>query len=87
MSQPVEPVEPVEPVRAAGLGRSSAGSRIAIDRVACTGHGICARILPDDIGLDEWGYPILRRPGGSTVSERDATVAVKLCPARALFRA
>jgi ferredoxin len=64
--------------------RPVAGTRIAVDRVACTGHGICAQLLPDDFALDEWGYPIVRQ---ATVSDSDAAIAVKLCPARALYRA
>lgn len=34
-------------------------AKIAVDRVRCTGHGICAQTLPDSITLDEWGYPIV----------------------------
>ena len=39
---------------------------LAVDRIACTGHGICAGLLPDEVGLDEWGYPVVSpagRPG------------------------
>lgn len=57
--------------------------RIAVDRVLCTGHGICAQTLPGAITLDEWGYPIIRHEA----MEADAgALAVKLCPARALYR-
>jgi ferredoxin len=56
--------------------------RIAVDRVLCTGHGVCAQTLPGAIVLDEWGYPIIRR---DTAGSEAATLAVKLCPARALF--
>jgi ferredoxin len=34
-------------------------SRIRVDPIACTGHGICAELLPDLIRLDDWGYPII----------------------------
>jgi ferredoxin len=64
--------------------RASDRVKIAVDRVACTGHGICAQLLPGDFALDEWGYPIVRQ---ATVPEADAAIAVKLCPARALYRA
>jgi ferredoxin len=30
---------------------------LVVDRIACTGHGICASLLPDAVTLDEWGYP------------------------------
>ena len=32
---------------------------IAIDRIACDGHGLCAELLPELIELDDWGYPIV----------------------------
>ena len=33
--------------------------RLRVDPIACTGHGICAELLPEMIYLDDWGYPIL----------------------------
>ena len=33
--------------------------RLRVDPIACTGHGICAELLPEMIRLDDWGYPIL----------------------------
>ena len=57
-------------------------ARVAVDRVLCTGHGVCAQTLPGAIMLDQWGYPILRQEG---VEPGAATLAVKLCPARALY--
>jgi ferredoxin len=32
---------------------------IAVDRIKCDGHGLCAEILPEVIRLDDWGYPIV----------------------------
>lgn len=57
-------------------------ARIGVDRVLCTGHGICARTLPEAILLDEWGYPIVV---SDAVPPANAKLAVKLCPARALY--
>lgn len=57
-------------------------ARIAVDRVRCTGHGICAQTLSGSITLDEWGYPIV---GNDRVDPAQAMLAVKLCPARALY--
>lgn len=34
-------------------------SRLRVDPIACKGHGVCAEMLPELVGLDEWGYPIL----------------------------
>jgi ferredoxin len=33
--------------------------RLRVDPIACTGHGICAELLPEMIRLDDWGYPII----------------------------
>jgi ferredoxin len=55
--------------------------RLGIDRVACTGHGICAQTLLGAVVLDEWGYPIVVT---DQVDPAAAAAALKLCPARAL---
>lgn len=62
--------------------------RLHIDRTRCDGHGSCAELLPELLGLDEWGFPIARG------SDRDPTIprslddhavrAVKACPLMAL---
>lgn len=56
--------------------------RIAVDRVLCSGHGVCAQTLPGLVVLDEWGYPVV---GTEPVDPEAGTLAVKLCPARALY--
>ncbi|MEU3290075.1 ferredoxin [Streptomyces longwoodensis] len=33
---------------------------LRIDRIACTGRGLCGGLLPKLIDLDEWGYPVLK---------------------------
>ncbi|HEX9032430.1 MAG TPA: ferredoxin [Streptosporangiaceae bacterium] len=58
--------------------------RLAVNPIACTGHGICAEMLPELIGLDEWGYPILAdQPVPHQLSSL-ARRAVRLCPTLAL---
>jgi ferredoxin len=57
-------------------------TRLVIDRVACTGKGVCARIQPDAITLDEWGYPLI---DASRVDPALIDRTVKMCPARALY--
>ena len=57
--------------------------RIAVDRVACTGHGVCAMLLPRQIELDEWGYPVLL---DDRAAPDEAAAAVTWCPARAVYR-
>ena len=58
--------------------------QLRVNPIDCTGHGLCAELLPELIALDEWGYPVLARgpvPGGL---ERQARRAVTDCPALAL---
>ena len=58
--------------------------RLAVNSIACTGHGICAELLPELIRLDEWGYPIV---AARQVPHELASLsrrAVRLCPTLAL---
>lgn len=63
----------------------AAHSSVVVDRIRCSGHGICAQTLPGAVTLDEWGYPTLT-PSGTRepVTRAEADVAIALCPARAL---
>lgn len=68
--------------------------KLAIDPIACTGHGLCADLLPELIELDEWGYPIIRDsvPPGLAMHARRAvnacpTLALRLSRVTALSRA
>jgi ferredoxin len=56
---------------------------LRVDPIACTGHGLCADLLPERIELDEWGYPLIRGdvPPGLA---RHARRAVRACPSLAL---
>jgi ferredoxin len=58
--------------------------RVVVDRIACTGHGLCAELFPEHFALDEWGYPVesTDRITGSRL--RHARRAVAACPALAL---
>lgn len=57
---------------------------ITVDRIACTGHGLCAELLPEHIALDEWGYPILASDPIPGHLLRHARRAVAACPVLAL---
>jgi ferredoxin len=59
-------------------------AQLRVDRVACTAHGVCASLLPRQVRLDEWGYPILDDPA---VDPLDGQTAVTMCPAQALYLA
>jgi ferredoxin len=57
--------------------------RLRLDPIACTGHGLCADLLPERIELDEWGFPIIL--GDVTRSQiTHARRAVRACPTLAL---
>lgn len=59
--------------------------RLRVNPILCSGHGLCAELLPEQIALDEWGYPILSAepipPGLRKLARR----AVTDCPALALL--
>jgi len=60
-------------------------TRLQVNPIACSGHGVCAELLPELITLDEWGYPVLA--GDGTVPlwlTREARRAITDCPALAL---
>ena len=59
-------------------------SRLAVDPIACTGHGVCAELLPEGVALDEWGYPLLAAAEVPAELVRRARGAAAACPARAL---
>lgn len=58
--------------------------RLRVGPIACTGHGICAELLPELIRLDDWGYPIV---DGSSIDPSlmaDVRRTIAACPALAL---
>lgn len=58
--------------------------RLHVNMIECDGHGLCAELVPELIGLDEWGYPVISPdpvPGHLT---KHAKRAVTLCPMLAL---
>jgi ferredoxin len=67
-------------------------SVLHIDWTKCDGRGLCAELVPDLLGRDEWGYPIALKGPPSARSDiplpsqrLDAAIdAVRLCPVMAL---
>ncbi len=57
---------------------------LVIDPIACTGHGLCAELLPERITLDDWGYPIVDPQHIPPALRDNALRAVNACPALAL---
>jgi ferredoxin len=57
---------------------------LRLNPIACEGHGLCAELFPERIGLDDWGYPLVDPGPVPPGLERHARRAVDACPALAL---
>ena len=58
---------------------------LAVNPIACVGHGLCAELLPELITLDDWGFPIIDpRPIPPELIEH-AERAIAACPTLALL--
>jgi ferredoxin len=57
---------------------------LRVNPIQCSGHGVCAELLPELVALDEWGYPVIDPRPVPPVLDRDARRAVSACPALAL---
>ena len=57
---------------------------LRVNPIACSGHGLCAELLPELISLDEWGYPLIADGPVPVRLAREARRAVTDCPALAL---
>jgi ferredoxin len=58
--------------------------KLQVNPIACSGHGLCAELLPELIMLDEWGYPVIADQPVPARLARQARRAVTDCPALAL---
>ncbi len=58
--------------------------KLHLDPIACTGHGLCAELLPELIWLDEWGYPVIEDGELTPELLGHARRAVDACPTLAL---
>jgi len=59
--------------------------RLRVNPILCTGHGLCAELLPEQITLDEWGFPLLADQHVPKSLRKLARRAVTDCPALALM--
>jgi ferredoxin len=57
---------------------------LRVDPTVCSGHGLCAELLPELITLDEWGYPIVAREPVPRALDKLVRRAVTDCPVLAL---
>ena len=59
-------------------------ARLRVDWTRCDAHGLCAELLPEAIGVDDWGYPILADRDLARSLLPAARRAVASCPLRAI---
>jgi NADH:ubiquinone oxidoreductase subunit F (NADH-binding)/ferredoxin len=64
--------------------RDEPETRLKVDWTRCSGHGLCARLVPELIELDEHGYPDFLDVPVPFWLTKDARQAVEMCPALAL---
>jgi ferredoxin len=57
---------------------------LRVNPIACSGHGMCAELLPELIHLDEWGYPIIDPRPVPPPLNAEARRTVAACPTLAL---
>jgi ferredoxin len=58
--------------------------RLEVDWTRCDGHGMCARLLPERIDLDQEGFPVIARRDLDATVLSHARRAVGACPRLAL---
>ena len=57
---------------------------LEIDWTRCDGHGLCARLLPERIDLDEHGFPVFGDRRVTPALLPHARRAIAVCPSLAL---
>jgi len=57
---------------------------LEIDWTRCDGHGLCAELLPERIGRDEWGFPVVNGKSVHPAERKAVRRVVAVCPALAL---
>jgi methionine sulfoxide reductase heme-binding subunit len=81
----LEPEPGLEPERVTAPEPAAGTKMLRVNPIACSGHGLCAELLPELITLDRWGYPMLADQPVPAWLTRRATRAVTDCPALALL--
>lgn len=59
--------------------------QLRVNPIKCKAHGMCAELVPELIGLDPWGYPILDRRSVPAELVPHVRRAVAACPTLALI--
>jgi ferredoxin len=59
--------------------------RLLVNPILCTGHGVCAELVPELIEMDPWGYPLVSPAELPDELTAHARRAIASCPALALL--
>jgi ferredoxin len=59
--------------------------RLRVNPLVCKAHGMCIELLPELIGPDPWGYPVLSEHPVPEYLLAHARRAVEACPTLALL--
>lgn len=65
--------------------RGGNGMRLRVNPIACTSHKMCVELLPELIGLDPWGYPLVADGTVPRHLAEHARRAAAACPTLALL--
>ncbi len=57
---------------------------LRVNPINCSGHGVCAELLPELISLDEWGYPLIDQRPVPPGLDPEVRRTVAACPTLAL---
>ncbi|GAB7050328.1 ferredoxin [Catenuloplanes indicus] len=68
----------------AKIPQAEAGQFLRVNPIACVARGMCAELLPEQVKLDEWGYPILKGDPLPPQLVAHARRAIAECPTLAL---
>ncbi|TIC84460.1 ferredoxin [Nocardioides sp. GY 10127] len=60
------------------------GVTLEVDFSSCRAAGLCHELLPEVIGLDVWGYPVVDGAPVPPDRVREARAAARACPRLAL---
>jgi ferredoxin len=66
------------------MAQMTMAQTLVVNPIDCTGHGVCAELLPELVSVDEWGYPIIEPGPVPPTLDREARRAAAACPALAL---
>jgi ferredoxin len=81
------PATSTAPEPAVTTTKATKATRLRVNPIACSGHGVCAELLPELISLDEWGYPVIADAPIPASLRKQARRVVTDCPALALMLA